>query len=122
MSREKKGYTVHSIEVLQDNIIWVLVKGKEAIVIDPAVMEPVKAWLEAKQLELIAVLQTHHHEDHIGGTKALVKHWPKAIVVASEADLERIPFQSLSVVDGQKLSLLEQFIYVIEVCGHTRNH
>ncbi|MFN5222541.1 MAG: MBL fold metallo-hydrolase, partial [Cyanobacteriota bacterium] len=79
------------IPVLQDNYVFVVPSGDRALVVDPAVAEPVIAWLESRQLELEAVLQTHHHSDHIGGTPALLRRWPQADVVASAADRDRIP-------------------------------
>ena len=37
----------HALPVLQDNVIWIWVRGAEAVVIDPAVAPPVREWLEA---------------------------------------------------------------------------
>jgi len=113
---------IHQLPVLSDNIIWIWVRGRQAVVVDPAVAEPVIAWLEARELELEAVLQTHHHADHIGGTPALLRHWPKATVVAAAADRERIPFQTLSVEGGDRVPLLGEQVQVIDVPAHTRAH
>ena len=113
---------IHQLPVLSDNIIWIWVRGRQAVVVDPAVAEPVIAWLEARELELEAVLQTHHHADHIGGTPALLRHWPKATVVAAASDRERIPFQTLSVEGGDRVPLLGEQIQVIDVPAHTRAH
>ena len=106
MYKEKNSYSIHGIPVLKDNIIWILVKGTEAVVIDPAIAKPVEIWLKNQNLKLIAVLQTHHHDDHIGGTKSLIKQWPGAPVIASGADRNRIPFQTLSVTGGDDLTLM----------------
>ena len=38
--------SLHALPVLQDNVIWIWVRGAEAVVIDPAVAPPVRAWLE----------------------------------------------------------------------------
>ena len=54
------------IPALKDNYVIVLHDGRQAAVVDPAEAEPVAAWLEARGLDLVAVLQTHHHSDHIG--------------------------------------------------------
>ena len=113
---------IHQLPVLSDNVIWIWVRGRQAVVVDPAVAEPVIAWLEARELELEAVLQTHHHADHIGGTPALLRHWPKATVVAAASDRERIPFQTLSVEGGDRIPLLGEQIQVIDVPAHTRAH
>ncbi len=52
----------------------------------------------------------------------MLKKWPKAEVIASEKDLLRIPFQTISCKDGDQLFLLEQELKVLEVSGHTKNH
>ena len=114
--------SLHALPVLQDNVIWVWVKGSEAVVIDPAVAPPVREWLEERQLSLAAVLQTHHHADHIGGTPDLLKRWPQAAVIASADDQERIPFQTTSVRDGDHITVLEQEVEVLDVAAHTRAH
>ena len=92
--------SLHALPVLQDNIIWIWERDGKAVVVDPAVAEPVHAWLEQRELSLVAVLQTHHHADHIGGTPALLERWPAAAVVAAAADRKRIPFQTIFVGDG----------------------
>ena len=114
--------TLHALPVLQDNVVWVWTRGQEAVVVDPAVASPVQDWLTSRGLELKAVLQTHHHPDHIGGTLALLQHWPTADVVASANDRERIPFQTISVKGGDQLRLLNTDGQVIDVAAHTRAH
>lgn len=110
------------IPALEDNYVVVLHDGQQALVVDPAVAEPVLAWLESHGLELVAVLQTHHHSDHIGGTPQLLRRWPAAAVVAAAADRERIPFQTHGVVDGCRFHLLGRSVTVLAVPGHTRAH
>ncbi|MFN7740741.1 MAG: hydroxyacylglutathione hydrolase [Cyanobacteriota bacterium] len=110
------------LPVLSDNYVMVLHDDHQAVVVDPAVAAPVAAWLDAQQLELVAVLQTHHHSDHIGGTVELLRRWPNARVYAAAADLQRIPFQSDSVGDGDQFTLLGRSVEVLAVPGHTRAH
>ena len=113
---------IHPVAVLNDNIVWIWVHGDQAIVIDPAVAEPILDWLEMRGLQLVAVLQTHHHSDHIGGTPGLLQRWPSAEVVASADDQERIPFQTRSVRDGDEIQLLGRPVKVLDVRAHTRAH
>jgi len=115
---------VSLIPVLSDNYVFVL-HGEgpgPAVVVDPAVADPVIAWLEQRGLELVAVLQTHHHHDHIGGTPALLQRWPAARVIASAADRARIPFQTDGVADGDGFELLGRPVAVLAVPGHTAHH
>lgn len=114
--------SLHALPVLQDNVIWIWVRGAEAVVIDPAVAPPVQAWLEERQLNLAAVLQTHHHADHIGGTSDLLNRWPQAAVIASADDRERIPFQTMPVRDGDQITVLGEEVEVLDVAAHTRAH
>ncbi|WP_320667348.1 hydroxyacylglutathione hydrolase [Prochlorococcus sp. MIT 1307] len=122
MYNEKNCYSIHGLPVLQDNIVWILVRANEALVVDPSVAKPVEEWLHRKNLNLIGILQTHHHEDHIGGTEGLLNSWPNAEIVASKTDLKRIPFQTKSVVDMDELLIMGCHVKVLEVAGHTSTH
>ena len=122
MFEKKSEFTIHPITVLQDNIVWVWVHNCNAVVVDPSISGPVNKWLLNNNLSLKAILQTHHHEDHIGGTQDLIRRWPDAKVIASKNELKRIPFQTFSVQDNDIFYLLNSKIQVIEVNGHTNNH
>ncbi len=122
MLEKKSEFIIYPITVLQDNIVWVWVHNCNAVVIDPSISSPVEKWLLDKDLSLKAILQTHHHDDHIGGTQKLIKRWPNAKVVASKKELKRIPFQTFSVDDNDIFYLMDSEIKVIEVHGHTNNH
>ena len=115
---------VSLIPVLNDNYVFVL-HGEgpgPAVVVDPAVAEPVIAWLEEQQLSLAAILHTHHHHDHIGGAAGLLARWPGAAVIASAADRARIPLQTQGVSGGDALTVLGRAVQVLEVPGHTAHH
>ena len=114
--------TLHALPVLQDNVIWIWCRGKNAVVVDPAVAEPVNQWLNTHGMCLTAILQTHHHADHIGGTPELLGEWPQAEVVAAAADRLRIPFQTKGVADGDVINLLGRRLEVIDVAAHTSAH
>ena len=122
MGQSVQSDGIFPLPVLQDNVIWIWVRNGRAVVVDPAVAKPVIDWLSHRDLALQAILQTHHHADHIGGTPELLEHWPEASVIAAAADLERIPFQTMSVKAGMQLDLLGQPVQVIDVKAHTRAH
>lgn len=54
-----------------DNYIWCWQQGEQALVVDPGEASAVIAALDARGLELAAILVTHHHGDHVGGVDAL---------------------------------------------------
>tara|TARA_S200000501_G_scaffold74060_1_gene65942 strand:- start:253 stop:993 length:741 start_codon:yes stop_codon:yes gene_type:complete len=117
-----KEQRITGIRVLSDNVIWIWENNNSAVVVDPALAKPVIEYLKINNLNLEAILQTHHHSDHIGGTRELIKEWPNVKVIASLKEKIRIPFQNSSVSDGDKLQLLNKEVQVIEVMGHTRSH
>jgi hydroxyacylglutathione hydrolase len=112
---------VWMIPVLHDNYVFVLERAGQAAVVDPAVAGPVAAALQARDLDLVAILQTHHHADHIGGTAALRRLSPGAAVIGPACEADRIP-QTRGVVDGERFELLGETVEVLAVPGHTRGH
>ena len=114
--------TLHALPVLHDNVIWIWARGRNAVVVDPAVANPVSQWLKNHRMCLTAILQTHHHADHIGGTPDLLLEWPQAEVIAAAADRLRIPFQTTGVADGDAIDLLGRRLEVMDVAAHTSAH
>ena len=117
-----KVQNIIGLPVLQDNIIWLWVRDNSVIVVDPAISKPVIDWIRKRNLDLFAIFQTHHHEDHIGGTQKLIEEWPEVKVIASEREKERIPLQNFSVKDGDVINVLNKEFKIIEVVGHTSTH
>ena len=122
MGELPEALQVSLIPVLSDNYVFVIERAQQAAVVDPAVADPVIAALEAKGLELKAILHTHHHSDHIAGTPGLLERWPQARVIASAADRLRIPLQTVGVEGGDHVPLLGEDVQVLDVPGHTRAH
>ena len=124
MFQEEKqnSFIIHPLQVMTDNIVWIWTSGNKAVVIDPSKTKPVKEWLISRKMNLEAILQTHHHEDHIGGTKGLIDLWPTAKIIASKYDKKRIPLQTISVKDGEDLILMNFQIKILEIPGHTNTH
>ena len=110
------------VPALSDNVVPVLQRGCRAAVVDPAEAAPVARALKERRLELVAILHTHHHHDHIGGTPGLLEQWPDAAVIAAAADRARIPLQTRGVVDGDRFELLGRVVEVLAVPGHTSHH
>ena len=117
-------FRIRRLAALDSNLIPLLEwpERRQAAVVDPAVAAPVIAALEAGGMELTAVLHTHHHHDHVGGTAALIRRWPGAAVIGNGRDRRRLPPLSHPVADGDSFQLLGRTVTVLEVPAHTSAH
>jgi len=107
------------LPALQDNYVWLLADDAgRALAVDPGEAAPVLA--AAEGLDLVAVLLTHHHPDHIAGTADLLRRWPGAVVFAPEDG--RIPEPCCRVADRERIEAGPWAFEVIAVPGHTRSH
>ena len=114
---------IEQIPVLTDNYIYLAhepASGATAV-IDPAVAPPVFDRLEAKGWRLTHILNTHHHNDHVGGNLAL-KEASGAQIVGHRKDAARIPGIDIEVADGDSFLLGGAAAMVMEVPGHTVGH
>ncbi len=102
-----------------DNYIWMLHDGHQALVVDPGDEQPVLQALQAHGLQLSAILVTHHHADHVGGVDAL-RTATGAAVYGPAGETMPEPLQRLS--DGDTLDLLGLHFTVLDVPGHTAGH
>lgn len=113
--------TVHALPAFTDNYLWTLVRGSEAVVVDPGDAAVVEDFLRARQLQLRAIVITHHHADHIGGIAALLTRWPVP-VYGPRAEQARIPELTEWLDDGDTVELLGERYAVHAAPGHTRGH
>jgi hydroxyacylglutathione hydrolase len=115
---------IYRLSVLKDNYVFLLHDPQQniAAVVDPAVAESVLQKLAEIKAPLVAILNTHHHSDHVGGNKTLLKRFPEAIVYASESDRGRIPGQQVFLKEGDRVSFGDRTAEVLFVPGHTRGH
>lgn len=130
-----KALKIHQIPLWEDNYIYILQEGGEAIVIDPGEFEAVQNFLTEKKLRLRLILNTHHHFDHTGGNKGLKENWGCPIY-AHKKDACRIPgLEPLSHLPGKNQDLRdclleeeEEFsvgsfnFQVLFTPGHTSGH
>jgi hydroxyacylglutathione hydrolase len=100
-----------------DNYVYVVdCGGRCAFAVDPGESSGVLDVLQEKQLQLAAVLVTHHHIDHIGGIDDLKKRTGCQVIAA---DAVRLPFADRIVAGGDDFYIGNILINVISTPGHT---
>jgi hydroxyacylglutathione hydrolase len=112
------------LAALSDNYIFVLYEPKQniAAVVDPAVAEPVLQCLLELDAELVAIFNTHHHHDHVGGNTVLMQKFPQLKVYGGAEDKGRIPGQQVYLKEGDRVQFGNTTAEVFFVPGHTRAH
>jgi len=115
------NYEVVALRALTDNYVWTLRDAHCAVVVDPGDSRPVIDYLQREKLELAAVLNTHHHADHVGGNAGLLARWK--VPVFGPYD-ERIGDVTQRMRDGTSCRLphFGTEMGVMEIPGHTRTH
>lgn len=111
--------TLTPLPAFDDNYLWLLDNGREALVVDPGDAAPVAAALDARGLTLAGILLTHHHSDHVGGVDALR---PRLQGPVYGPATERMPEPVQRVHGGQAVDLLGLRFAVMDVPGHTAGH
>jgi hydroxyacylglutathione hydrolase len=112
---------IYPIPAFTDNYIWLLHNGRHAVAVDPGEAAPVLAYLEQYNLDLSAILCTHHHGDHVGGIAELCKVYNVPVYGPRE---EHISGVTVPLAEGDRISLPEPDLKfdVIDIRGHTRGH
>lgn len=109
------------IPAFADNYIWVVRDGTRAVVVDPGDAGPVLAYLARERLTLVAVLATHHHQDHVGGIEALVSRHPAPVYGPARETIPRIAHR-LGEGDAITLPDMSLQLRILDVPGHTAGH
>jgi len=111
--------TLVPLPAFADNYIWMLQDGRNAIVVDPGDAGPVFEALRRDNLQLAAILVTHHHADHTGGVNALREATGAPVFGPAR---ERIPEPFTPLAHGDHAEVLGLRFEVIDVPGHTAGH
>ena len=112
-------WTLTPLPAFDDNYLWLLDNGREALVVDPGDAGPVAAALDARGLTLAGILLTHHHGDHVGGVQALRPRLQGPVYGPAHEQLPE-PVQRLQ--GGDVIELLGLRLAVLDVPGHTAGH
>ena len=110
------------IPCLRDNYAYLVVceETRRAVIIDPSEAAPIATAIADHHVTPIAIWNTHHHWDHIGGNKWLIEQYPTLQVVGHISDKGRIPGQTVRIEDGDLVTLSDGITArVIHNPGHT---
>ena len=113
---------LRALPALTDNYIWTLADSDgRGLIVDPGEAAPVLAAV-ADGFRPLAILLTHHHGDHIGGTAELLATLGELPVFAPHD--ERIPWSAHRVADGDRVTIpgVGWSFDVLAIPGHTRSH
>jgi hydroxyacylglutathione hydrolase len=108
-----------ALPAFDDNYLWLLHDGQQALVVDPGDAAPVRAALDRLGLGLASILVTHHHADHTGGVAELRDATGAHVYGPAH---ERIPAPFTPLVGGDVVHALGLAFRVIDVPGHTAGH
>jgi hydroxyacylglutathione hydrolase len=115
---------VYRLPALSDNYIFLLhdPEKKVAAVVDPAEAQPVLQKLQALGTQLVAILNTHHHGDHVGANSELMQRFGDVCIYGGAEDRGRIPGQQVFLQEGDRVEFAGKIAEVLFVPGHTRAH
>jgi hydroxyacylglutathione hydrolase len=114
---------VTQIPLLKDNYGYLIVcpETNEAAIVDPSEGEPVLREVEAQEVKLTSILNTHHHRDHTGGNSLLLERF-NLRVYAHRNDRERIPGLTDPLDEGDQVFVGGLRGRVLFIPGHTKGH
>lgn len=109
------------LRAFKDNYVWTLRDARAAAVVDPGEARPVLDYLAAEKLRLVAILATHHHQDHVGGIEELRRTHPAPVYGPRG---EPITTLTHPVGGGDRVAIPELGVSfdVLDIPGHTRAH
>ncbi|OYT93021.1 MAG: hydroxyacylglutathione hydrolase [Burkholderiales bacterium PBB3] len=107
------------LPAFDDNYIWMLQSGTQALVVDPGDAAPVLQALASAKLTLCGILITHHHPDHTGGVDALRQATGAAVFGPAR---ENMPEPLTRLRAGDTVQQLGLAFSVLDVPGHTAGH
>jgi hydroxyacylglutathione hydrolase len=109
------------IPAFNDNYIWCLRDDSSAAVVDPGDCEPVLEYLARHKLKLTAILNTHHHADHVGGNAGLLRHFDVPVYGPAREGVRTVT-HLLGERDRIRLPEFGVEFEVFDIPGHTAGH
>lgn len=112
------------IAQLADNFAYLVIdeEPNQCAVVDCAEADKVLAEARRRRVEIVAVLSTHWHFDHVGGNEELAAAIPGVKVYGGGAEGGRVPALTDAVEDGDQITVGGFEARVIGIPAHTNGH
>lgn len=109
---------------LADNYAYLVIDEStgQAGVVDCAEADKVRAAVEREAVELVAILPTHHHFDHVGGNTDLLASLPQLTVYGFRGETARIPGCTTEVDEGDTIRVGALAARILFIPAHTSGH
>lgn len=113
---------IYPVPALEDNYIWTLINDDEntAVIVDPGDAAPILSFLEKENLNLRAILITHHHWDHTDGIGAVLNRFQVPVYASADEKIAHCThaLRENDIVDIPGFPAL----HVLSIPGHTAGH
>jgi hydroxyacylglutathione hydrolase len=121
---EESTMRVIPIPQLSDNYAYLVVdeSTRKAGIVDCSEADKVLPVVDETGVELVAILPTHHHFDHVGGNQDLLEKMPKLEVYGHRGDASRIPGCSREVDEADVIHIGETAAKILFIPAHTSGH
>lgn len=111
-------FKIIPIKAFTDNYVWTIIKGDEAIVVDPGDPKPVIDKLHELNLSLRQIMITHHHFDHSGGIEELQKIFDCPAYGPAGGHIKGITHP---LDDNEHFDVFDQYFMAMATPGHTND-
>ena len=110
------------IKAFQDNYIWAMIEDQNLIIVDPGDAKPVLEFISHSKLNLLSILITHKHLDHMGGVDEIYTKYPNIQIYAPRDSNFSFPYKAVGEGEEFKIDGTSMNFKVLETPGHTLDH
>jgi len=114
-------FNIVPVNAFTDNYIWIIHDQYHAAVVDPGEAKPVLDFLEQQKLKLVAILNTHHHSDHVGGNLKLLQQFQVPVYGPGSESISTVT-HCLKEGDSVYMPELALRLSILDIPGHTAGH
>lgn len=121
LSKSRTIMKIIPIRALQDNYMYLLINNatNQAAAVDPVNASAMAAAVHENQVDLKAILTTHHHYDHAHGNADMLSMFPDITIYGGDSRIESL---NKSISHGDKIKLGTLNIECLSTPCHTKGH